>query len=148
MIWKLTCGRARRTTALRDFSGVHTLQSFWFVKSDHLGKLSVGLQSQASDNTALLVDGSGSLVPANYVAFDFGGFYTDRRWWHLVICRVRLHGLQRHSAELVRYDSPTYAGFSVSASWGEDDFWDVAARYAGEHAGFKVAAAVAYSEAD
>src|SRR5690349_6840931 len=29
------------------------LQSFWFIKSDHLGKLSVGRQSQASDNTAI-----------------------------------------------------------------------------------------------
>ena len=37
--------------------------------------------------------------------------------------------------------SPTFAGFSVSASWGEDDFWDVAARYAGEWNGIKVAAA-------
>ena len=55
----------------RNFSGISTLQSFWFIKSDHLGKLGVGLQSQASDNTAILVDGSGSLVPANYVPFDY-----------------------------------------------------------------------------
>ncbi|HIE68927.1 MAG TPA: porin, partial [Planctomycetes bacterium] len=47
---------------------------------------------------------------------------------------------------VVRYDSPTFGGFSVSASWGEDDMWDVAARYAGEHAGFKVAVAAAYNE--
>ena len=47
--------------------GLYTLQSFWFIKSDSLGKLSVGKQSQASDNTAILVDGSGSLVPANWV---------------------------------------------------------------------------------
>jgi hypothetical protein len=30
----------------------------------------------------------------------------------------------------VRYDSPTWYGFSVSADWGDDDFWDVAARSA------------------
>ena len=46
---------------------------------------------------------------------------------------------------VVRYDSPVFGGFSVSASWGEDDMWDVAARYAGEYNGFKVAAAAAYS---
>jgi hypothetical protein len=46
----------------------------------------------------------------------------------------------------VRYDSPTFAGFSASASWGEDDFWDIALRYAGEHHGFKVALATAYSD--
>ena len=42
--------------------------------------------------------------------------------------------------------SPTFGGFSVSASWGEDDFWDVAARYAGEMHDFKIAVAAAYSE--
>ena len=62
-----------------NFSGVSVLQSFWFIKSDHLGKLGVGLQSQASDNTAILPDGSGSLVPANYVAFDYGGFYAGNK---------------------------------------------------------------------
>ena len=48
-------------------------------------------------------------------------------------------------ATSVRYDSPSFGGFSVSASWGEDDFWDVAARYAGEWADFKIAAAGAFS---
>ena len=43
-------------------------------KIDQLGKLGVGKQSQASDNTAILVDGSGSLVPANWVAFDVNSF--------------------------------------------------------------------------
>ncbi len=49
---------------------VQLLQSFWFIKSDHWGKVGIGQQSQASDNTAILVDGSGSLVPANWVVFD------------------------------------------------------------------------------
>ncbi len=57
-------------------NGVGTLQSFWFIKSDQLGKVSVGKQSQASDNTAILVDGSGSLVPANWVSFDVNSFFV------------------------------------------------------------------------
>ncbi len=28
-------------------SGVNVLQSFWFIKSDHLGKVSIGKQSAA-----------------------------------------------------------------------------------------------------
>ena len=39
-----------------------------------------------------------------------------------------------------------FGGFSVSASWGEDDMWDVSARYAGEFNGFKLAAAAAYTD--
>ncbi len=115
--------------------------------------MSVGLQSQASDNTAILVDGSGSLVPANWVAFDYralpprhggariyGGGSLRLPWAALV---GDCNGLTQN---VVRYDSPTFGGFSVSASWGEDDMWDVAARYAGEFNGFKLAAAAAYNE--
>ena len=139
-------------------SGVNTLQSYWFLKSEQLGKLSVGLLSQASDNAAILVDGSGSLVPANWVlpfdtgAFRFrtaGGGLSALGWSDFTTCGTLgasvggdCNGVPLNA---VRYDTPTFAGFSLSASWGEDDFWDVAARYAGEFVGFKLAATVAYS---
>jgi hypothetical protein len=139
--------------------GVGLLQSFWFIKSDNLGKVSVGLQSQASDNTAILVDGSGSLVPANWVAFDYNSFYlrttngnltsgSGAHWGGIGGCvgGGAIGDCNGGTQNVVRYDSPTFGGFSVSASWGEDDMWDVAARYAGEHAGFKFAAAAAYNE--
>ena len=139
------------------FDGIGLLQSFWFIKSDNLGKVSVGLQSQASDNTAILVDGSGSLVPANWVAFDYASFFI-RSSTTTASTGVKFIGVggcvgggaigdcNGGTQNVVRYDSPTFGGFSVSASWGEDDMWDVAARYAGEHAGFKFAAAAAYNE--
>ncbi len=137
--------------------GVGLLQSFWFIKSDSLGKVSVGLQSQASDNTAILVDGSGSLVPANWVAFDYASFFirssttsasTGLRYLGVGGCKGGgvIGDCNGDTQNVVRYDSPVFGGFSVSSSWGEDDMWDVAARYAGEHAGFKFAAAAAYSE--
>jgi predicted porin len=137
--------------------GTQVLQSLWFVKSDQLGKISLGKQSQASDNTAILVDGSGSLVPANWVAFDVNSFairtgdggVSGLSWGGAQSCFGMggawgdCNGLTQN---VVRYDSPTFGGFSVSASWGDDDMWDVAARYAGEHHGFKLAAAAAYNE--
>jgi predicted porin len=132
-----------------DNNGVGTLQSYWFIKSDRLGKVSVGKQSQASDNTAILVDGSGSLVPANWVSFDVNSFFVRNKngdlssltWGGAGGCVWGdCNGLPTNS---VRYDSPTFAGFSVSASWGEDDFWDVAARYAGEFRDIKVSIAAA-----
>jgi predicted porin len=136
---------------------VGLLQSYWFVKSDHLGKVSLGKQSQASDNTAILVDGSGSLVPANWVLFDINGFGVRNAqgnftgtWGTYGACSGMggaagdCNGLTEN---VIRYDSPTFHGFSFSTSWGEDDMWDVAARYAGEFGGFKLAAAAAYTEA-
>jgi hypothetical protein len=129
---------------------VQTLQSYWFVKSETLGKLSVGLQSQASDNTAILVDGSGSLVPANYVPFEYGGFFLRDAAGNKAATKIvnTFYHIDQNGLPLnsVRYDTPTFAGFSASASWGQDDFWDVAIRYAGEFAGFKLAAAAAYFE--
>ncbi len=131
-------------------NAVEALQSYWFVKSDHLGKLGVGLQSQASDNTAILVDGSGSLVPANWVAFDYRAFrLPSGQILGAAACSTMggavgdCNGLTEN---VIRYDSPTWHGFSVSASWGEDDMWDVAARYSGEFNGFKLAVAAAYNE--
>ncbi len=136
---------------------VTVLQSFWFLKSDHLGKVSIGRQSQASDNTAILVDGSGSLVPANWVAFETNAFQLYNRngvatgfiWGGVGSCRGMggawgdCNGLTRNA---IRYNSPTWQGFSVSADWGDDDFWDVAARYSGEFNGFKLSAAAAYNQ--
>jgi predicted porin len=148
-VYTLTSGAAGTNSA------VQVIQSYWFVKSETLGKVSVGQQSQASDNTAILVDGSGSLVPANWVAFDvnsFGmrqsnGVLSANNWGgycgNMGGSWGDCNGLTRNA---VRYDSPSFGGFSVSASWGEDDFWDVAARYAGEFGGFKLAAAAAYNE--
>jgi len=46
----------------------------------------------------------------------------------------------------VRYDTPTFAGFMLSASYGEDDIWDVGAKYEVEGGGFTVAASIAYAE--
>ncbi|MEQ1694991.1 MAG: porin [Hyphomicrobiaceae bacterium] len=137
---------------------MEVLQSFWFVKSETLGKISVGQQSSAYDNVGILVDGSGSLVPANYVMFDnaafvmrkAGALQAGKIWGNYVACNgtgaalaADCDGAPNNN---VRYDTPTFAGFSASASWGEDDIWGLAARYAGEFSGFKLAAAIGYME--
>jgi hypothetical protein len=52
------------------------------------------------------------------------------------------HGPSRRDA--IRYDTPTWWGFTLSGAFGEDDFWDAALRYVGEHYGFRVAAGVGH----
>ncbi len=139
---------------------VRPFQSYWYIKDDKLGKLSVGQLSPASDNTAILTDGSGSLVPANWVLFDNQNFFlslngvrTGARWGNVASCQAANGagvagdcGGFAAPGNYIRYDSPTFAGFSMSADWGEDDAWDVAARYAGEFNGIKVALAASYFE--
>ena len=158
--------------------GVAVLQSFWFLKSNSLGKLSIGKQSSAADNVAILPDGSGSLVPANYVLFDNNSFGLRLKsltvagtpipvpgkpllddlfgttgkftWGQLATCPGIQIGVSADCDGVpnnnVRYDSPTFGGFSASWSWGEADIWAVAGRYAGEFNNVKLAAAIAYTE--
>ncbi|MCB1506710.1 MAG: porin [Hyphomicrobiaceae bacterium] len=138
------------------------LYSFWFLKSNRLGQVSVGLIPQASQHAAALVDGSGSLVMANWVPLDGmainlsqngtqlvlpngTGFPTGALMWCGSTALPVAGDCNGIPTNAVRYDSPTFGGFSMSASWGEDDFWDVALRYAGEFNGIKVAIAAAYS---
>jgi hypothetical protein len=133
--------------------------AYWYLKSNRLGRVSVGQQSSAADNQAILPDGSGSLVQANYVMYDVNGFitrtngaYTGFTWGQgFGNCQTlnayggALGDCDGVPSNVVRYDTPTFAGFGASASWGEDDVWAVSGRYAGEFVGFKFAAAAAYN---
>ena len=141
-------------------SALSVESSYWFIKSENLGRLSVGKQSSAVDNQAILPDGSGTLVVANYIQYENNAFFlrngngtlSGLRFGGIADC-LPLNGGGGTSADCdgypnnnIRYDTPTYAGFSGSASWGEDDIWGVSLRYSGEFNGVKLAAAIAYNE--
>jgi hypothetical protein len=142
--------------------GVNVQQSYWYLKDDHWGQVSVGQLSPVSHNTAILVDGSGSLVPANWVLFDNQNF--QMRWSNGVLlgnwgrnAHCNTNGLNSGGfagdcgsgavpGNYVRYDSPVLHGFQISADWGEDDAWDIGLKWSGEHSGFKLAFATSYYE--
>jgi predicted porin len=136
--------------------GLNTQMSHWYLASTQLGKLSVGKNALAAKSAAMFTDLSGTQVIANYVLFDGGGFFLrdgeallGLRWGDLGYCysQARPWGGDCDGIVMtgVRYDSPTLAGFSVSASWGVDDDWEVAGRYAGEGGGFKISLGAGYS---
>ena len=98
-------------------NGIYALQSYWFINSDRMGKVSVGKMSHASDNTAILVDGSGSLVPANWLNIDGDGLTNVNFLGHCHTINAGIGGdCNGVTLNAVRYDSPTFQGFSVSAS--------------------------------
>ena len=136
--------------------GLNVQMANWYVASKDLGKISVGRNALAAKSAAMFTDLSGTQVIANYVLFDGGGFFlrsngalTKLRWGDFGYCYAQQRpwggdcdGIVMNG---VRYDSPTFAGFSMSASWGEDDDLEIAGRYAGEVGGFKLAFGVGYS---
>lgn len=135
-------------------------QSLWYVHSDKLGTVTLGLAAAATDD-AISYNLGGTNVAASSSIFNVGGglFTRDRtiagsaglndlssgntmslRW------RRFAPDLGTDIGNLIRYDSPKFMGFAASAAWGEDDFWDVALRYAQDSKEFKIAGAIGFSE--
>ena len=136
--------------------GLNVQMSHWYIASKDYGKLAVGRNALAAKSAAMFTDLSGTQVIANYVLFDGGGFFMRSngvllpvKWGDLGYCYAQQRpwggdcdGIVMNG---VRYDSPVMAGFSVSASYGEDDDWEVAGRYTGTVSGFKLAFGIGYS---
>lgn len=135
------------------------LNSYWWIKSERLGRVSVGRQSQASDDTWVDLSGAGSIFAANLVIFDGQNFQlvpegtgtrAKARWGDIATCYTVGVGIFADCAgdrtNSVRYDTPTWNGFMLSTSWGQDDFWDIALRHSGQFGGFKTAFGTSYND--
>lgn len=140
-------------------AGGFTLRhSAWYLQSKTLGKVTVGLTSAVNDgiteiSTATTTGGSTTTVEKPITIFTPNGSFKLRKadgttynstWDDLA------HGLkgvgEGDRYNIIRYDSPEFAGFVASANWGEDDEWAVALRYKGELHGFKLAGGISYAE--
>ncbi|MGL4396980.1 MAG: porin [Hyphomicrobium sp.] len=140
--------------------GLNIQMSYWYIQSKELGKLSVGKQAHAAKSAAMFTDQSGTQVFDNYTFLagfpqfllrdSATGALSNVTWGNLSFCYAQALPLGGDCNGIVmsgvRYDTPAFAGFTASASWGEDDFWEVALRYSGEFSGFKVLAGAGYSE--
>lgn len=128
-----------------------------YMESKTYGKLWLGQGSMASDGSAE-VDLSGTTVVGYALVSDMAGgpFY---RFSDGTLTSIKVKdtftdfdGLGRKLR--VRYDTPQFAGFTLSSSVGtqvvpdqtHETVWDIAARYDKTYEDFKVSAALAYSE--
>jgi len=138
---------------------LNTQMSFWYLANADLGKVSVGRLAHAAKSAAMFTDLSGTQIIDNYTFLAgfpqfrlrmAGGALSPVTWGQLGFCYTQGSPLGGDCNGIVmngvRYDTPAFAGFTASASWGEDDFWEVALRYAGEVAGFKLAFGAGYTE--
>jgi predicted porin len=135
--------------------GLDIRHSYWFIESKTYGKISVGHTGAASEaiteiNLAHTKDiakysdvedsGLGMLLRSST-----NGGLSGLSWRRLIGDSGDQPG-EGERRNTVKYDSPAFAGFTATAAWGEDDYWDVGLRYEGEHHGFKIAAGIAYGE--
>jgi hypothetical protein len=129
--------------------GVRVRHASWWINSDQLGKVTVG-QTDGAATGIESIDLSG---PASWISyngaqdwnFSFGiangggAGYTGFLWSDV------LDDFDVSRGNFIRYDTPSIAGFTASASWGEDDRYDVALRYSQDWNGLAVEAGVGYS---
>ena len=144
------------------FGDINTLLSYMWIKSDAYGTINWGQLSQATDNVALLPDLSGTVIESNAVVFDGAGMFVRAKgaknsndiasefaWGAVLTCNSNGGGLgadcNGYPQNAFRYDTPTWGGFSASTSYGEDDMWDVALKYAADWNSIKVSAAAGYT---
>ena len=125
-------------------SGLDIRHEALYVKSKSLGTVWLGWTSSAADGITEICLGCGIHNGPDYSddmgdLFDGFGNRYDRFGGQ--------HGAfvgEGDRREIIRYISPTIAGFVVSAAYGSDDFYDVALRYAGEFGAIRIAGGVAY----
>ncbi|MBA4172306.1 MAG: hypothetical protein C0511_06540 [Hyphomicrobium sp.] len=138
-------------------SGLALNQSLWYLSSNKLGTLTIGLASAATDDVISYNLGGTNVVASSSAENVGGGLFTrdtatgslnDLSSGNTLSLRWRRFApeLGTDLGNLIRYDSPRFMGFAASASWGEDDFWDVALRYAHDGKLFRIAGAIGYYE--
>src|SRR5262245_15004326 len=120
----------------------------WWIEDTRLGRLTVGRYESAGAITTIDLAGIGAGASASVVLVN-GSFllrgpnaaYLGIGWGNLGDPAAN-----QGRTELVRWDSPTYQGFILSASIAEvsDQYWGVMLRYANEFNGVRVAAGIGY----
>lgn len=133
-------------------AGFDLRHSSWTLGSKTYGDVTVGQTSMAHDGIKQIQTANIGHFSTNDI-FDFpsdfivNGLTTvagnNRRWDVLTQNREPGEGSR---GQLIRYDTPDFAGFTGSAHWGEDDIWGLALRYKGELGDFKLAAGIGYAE--
>ena len=116
-----------------------------YFDSDRFGRLWIGQGDTASNSTSE-VDLSGTTVVAYSSISDMAGGLAFENGTQIKNAYSNFDGLSRD--DRLRYDTPNFGGFTVSASSVESDDWDGAIRFGGEISGVRTAAAIAYAESN
>jgi len=127
-------------------SALSIRQTHWYLDNKQLGRITVGQASTATDDI-ILADTAGA-SPAAFADQLIGNSINFRTaagaLTTLSVNTVSAGPFNTARGNVVRYDTPTMAGFRVTAAWGEDDFWDVALWYAGKLGDFKIVGGIGY----
>ena len=141
-----TANQATGSIVLRDSTA--------WVRHSQLGMVKVGHGSTATDNLVLIDLGAMGGASTSDSSLYNGGFIlrgnngllgsaTTLNWAQATRGHESWDTSRRNH---VLYETPSLAGFTVQGAVAEDNYWDVALRYAGEFGGFRLAGGIGYQE--
>jgi len=143
-------GNDKYTQDYEDISGGFKLRkSYWYLKSKKYGEVAVGLNGTATYHAIDDADATNTRNVSDYQAPGayMGGFIDPASGlaWSTILRGWDGNSVGQSSRKnVVKYTSPTFAGFQVSAAWGEDDLWDAAVDYEGKVGVFSITAKGGY----
>ena len=125
-----------------------------WLRHKQLGMIKIGQGSTATDNLVLIDLGRMSSAGTPDHALYMGGMILrGTNGLFASASSVTWQGaLRGHESwdtgrrNHVLYETPALAGFTVQAAVAEDNYWDIALRYAGEFSGFRIAGGIGYQE--
>jgi predicted porin len=134
--------------------GITLRKSNWWLKSKDLGKVTVGQEGTA---TYHVLDDADAANTRNFSDAEadgvyFGSFFVDKA--KTITFGSVMRGFNNNTPgqdgrrNIVRYDSPTFGGFSVAAAWGANDLWDMSVTYQGAIGDFKLLGKAGYGESN
>jgi hypothetical protein len=125
-----------------------------WLRHARLGMVKIGHGSTATDNLILIDLGGRDAAGTSDIALYNGGFIlrseggllggnANLNWSAAIRGHEPFDTTRRNH---ILYETPTLHGFTVQAAVAEDNYWDVALRYAGEFNGVRVAFGIGYQE--
>lgn len=129
-------------------------KSNWFVKNTDYGRVAVGLNAPATyhltdDADATMTrnvnDAEGPAVfLAGFRVRINGQFVNGLQFADILRGFNNLTPGQSGRRDIVRYDTPDWRGFYLTAAWGPDDFADASMTYQGDVGDFSIFAKAGY----
>ena len=143
--------------AFNQDNGLLIRKSYWFIKSEHWGQVAVGQNGTATYHLLDDADGANTRLyaDAEAPAVYMGGFFTRTngtlnalKWSDIMRGFNNSTPGQDGRRPIVRYDSPTFMGFSLAAAAGASYQWDAALTFKGEWNGIKLLAKAGYGSSN
>ncbi|MBS0237336.1 MAG: porin [Proteobacteria bacterium] len=135
-------------------------KSYWYVKNKDWGQVAVGLNGTA---TYHILDDADFTLTRNIDDAEAPAIYLSQfqlradgqaigspalKWTDIMRGFNNSTPGQSGRRNVVRYDTPTYEGFSAAAAWGEASLWDVALIYKNDIHDFRVLARAGYGQSN